>query len=952
MTDKSSFLDRITNRLAAVNAAILGVTAFLNGFSDFFSKLVKNSDIFQQLPEGSRWGISALLILIALYLLKVAFARKSRLRRPERFLIPADDPRFLKGREREILELGQLCERHPLVFLDGESGCGKSALVRAGVLPWCEGDAARPLPILIDLSGAPWDEGLTDLLGRALWTEHKSVCEKLGFTQYPQPSQVFEALAKLKPATARLPLLVFDQFDDYQTAYRDKFYPAGGSSLSSSQEFLAGNPFWSRVAEGARGRQWHCLAITRNDTRAGLDVIRFCEASSYTLWRVEHNLIAPLLDQITTPGPDNAPVVEQPEYGWNQLRDLLLKDLAGQQGQILPIQMVISLDAISRWTFLTAGQYRAQGGLPGLERLYVQGYTKGISGLSETSLIALLLRLIDPVSKKARRASFEELSAHEPGVSPETLQEALHQLQHRRILRQMVQTEKGGEAWLLYHDYLVRGVMEVQRANNRWRLWLEEQAAAWQEAAGWREKWRTLLPVRLQPRLVWEILRRRLSIGQHRRYLAWSSLRLLPGLLTLGLVLAAYDWAAFQQELNIAQSAIAALDNDSELSNNEANHLREFATVRWRAKQQALQAVLENEEASARASHHPDLLIHLAVGLDLTGERSAALSGMCQKLLASPNSTSGSRAFVAPTLAQIRLDDIKPVAQPLMERMKTEQDSRARSALAEAVAALAAKLEPAADLSLAQPLMERMKTEQDGWALSAMAQAVVALAAKLEPAAALSLAQPLMEQMKTEQDSRARSALAEAVAALAAKLEPAAALSLAQPLVERMKTEQDSRVRSAMAQAVAALEPAAALSLAQPLVERMKTERDSRARSALAQAVANLAAKLEPAAALSLAQPLVEQMKTEQDERQLSLLAKAAQSLETRADMSTNPDSASRLQSYVDLLKGFAGGFEESRKVLLDIIGAKTGQKFEGDKWRFVAWATSPEAEKFHLKLD
>lgn len=121
-------------------------------------------------------------------------------------MIQPDEPRFLKGREREVQELGYLCNREPLVFLDGESGCGKSALVCAGLLPWCDSDPARPLPLRIDLSGAPWDSGIADLLGRTLWIEQENLCRELDFKQYPKADTVFQVLINISARTARIPL--------------------------------------------------------------------------------------------------------------------------------------------------------------------------------------------------------------------------------------------------------------------------------------------------------------------------------------------------------------------------------------------------------------------------------------------------------------------------------------------------------------------------------------------------------------------------------------------------------------------------------------------------------------------------------------------------------------------------------------------------------------------------
>lgn len=155
MAEKIGFLDRITNRTAALSALLASIAALVNSVSDLFTKLREKWEILHQLPWWSQWVVSALLVIIAFYLIKLSFAGKSRLLHPERFLIRPDEPRFLKGREREIQELGQLCDREPLVFLDGESGCGKSALVCAGLLPWCQADPARPLPLQIDLSGVP-----------------------------------------------------------------------------------------------------------------------------------------------------------------------------------------------------------------------------------------------------------------------------------------------------------------------------------------------------------------------------------------------------------------------------------------------------------------------------------------------------------------------------------------------------------------------------------------------------------------------------------------------------------------------------------------------------------------------------------------------------------------------------------------------------------------------------
>lgn len=518
-------------------------------------------------------------------------------------------------------------------------------------------------------------------------------------------------------------------------------------------------------------QHWHCLVVTRNDTRAGLDAIRFCDARSYTLSRVEQNLIAPLFDEITAPASDGAPIVDQPELGWNQLRERLLSDLASQEGQILPIQLAVSLDAIRRWRFLTVAQYRTQGGLAGLERLHVQGYvqeTAHATGLSVATLIAVLLRLTDPIRKKARRASFSEFVQSLTSVFPDVLRRALTTLEERRIVRRVAHAEgASGEAWLLYHDYLARGVMEAHRASDRWRLLLDEQARAWQRADGWREKWRLLLPLRTQARLAWEILRRRLRISAYRRYMAWSILRFVPALVIVAAVYWAYDWVEFQQELQIAQSTIAALDTNEGISENEATHFQKLIGTRWRAKQRALQDVLESADVSDRALKHIDMLIHVTVGLDKTGERSDAVVGMCRQTLAFSQSATSSRIFASKLLAKVRISDPKILAQTLLESMKTEQDSETLAALAEMVSVLAPELQSMGDQTLIESLLNRMNTVQEIKTRAALFEVASVLAAKLGSLAALAPVQNMLKRVNTVH-AKARAALFKAASALAA----------------------------------------------------------------------------------------------------------------------------------------------------------------------------------------
>jgi hypothetical protein len=81
------------------------------------------------------WAVGGVLVLLGLWQLSRGFSRKSRLLQPERLLIDPDNPDHLRGRTDEIRWLREAVAARPLVFLEGESGCGKSALIRSGLIP-------------------------------------------------------------------------------------------------------------------------------------------------------------------------------------------------------------------------------------------------------------------------------------------------------------------------------------------------------------------------------------------------------------------------------------------------------------------------------------------------------------------------------------------------------------------------------------------------------------------------------------------------------------------------------------------------------------------------------------------------------------------------------------------------------------------------------------------------
>jgi hypothetical protein len=113
------------------------------------------------------------------------------------------------------------------------------------------------------------------------------------------------------------------------------YKPAGFRRRSYSRRAAIG----SLVRNGSV----HLLIVCRADAAGILDALRFTRATSFLLPRVDQRLISPILDRVTE-AEEEAPVVSDPEHGWLQLKNQLLRDLAAGGSQILPVQLAIGLD--------------------------------------------------------------------------------------------------------------------------------------------------------------------------------------------------------------------------------------------------------------------------------------------------------------------------------------------------------------------------------------------------------------------------------------------------------------------------------------------------------------------------------------------------------------------------------------------------------------------------------
>jgi hypothetical protein len=326
------------------------------------------------------------------------------------------------------------------------------------------------------------------------------------------------------------PLLIADQFDDYQAQHREAFVDAEGNWLTPAM-LAETSPLWAIVSQLLQERQLHLLAVTRADSAAGLSCLRFLENSmitNRTLPKVQIEYLRPLLAVIV---PDGAmpPVVSNPDNGWFALREILETDLRSR-GAVLMQQMRTVLLGLRQLAVLTPRAYRRAGGMSGVETLVVaralQSAADSLGGgeasvrAARAMLNALVLAGDADQLPKARRQTIRELAAIAGG--PGHAQRALGALQADEIVRPA--GDNASEiAWQLDHDYLARSALAEARQADRWGTALRDGFARFRAASGsWSRSWTALLPVWVQIVLLWENLRGRLQYGEAAGY-AWLS---------------------------------------------------------------------------------------------------------------------------------------------------------------------------------------------------------------------------------------------------------------------------------------------------------------------------------------------------------------------------------------------------------------------------------------------
>ncbi len=319
-------------------------------------------------------------------------AKRRELRTPTLFELDPRDPKLLLGRGEDIERVAKALDRG-LVFLVGELGCGKSALLQAGLMN-SPVVTAQFVPVYFDLTEIDWDgllPGLRTRFRQALPADERDTFPE---SNAVTPGDLVAAFDLYSEKLGRRPLLLFDQFDDYAARHLRELQDPNIRSWLAADEVAKQNESWRVLRDALVQRKVVLLFACRSEDQGALDCLRFQKSlANLPLDRPQTGSALPIIEAVTN---RSAPVVENPETTWPALKQRLAKDLEAS-GAVLPQQLKLVLQGLRSLPRLTIGAYDRANGVEGLEAASVGdaiASAERISGLNPTQV---LYRILQPL---------------------------------------------------------------------------------------------------------------------------------------------------------------------------------------------------------------------------------------------------------------------------------------------------------------------------------------------------------------------------------------------------------------------------------------------------------------------------------------------------------------------------------------------------------------------------
>lgn len=479
------------------------------------------------------------------------------------------------GRGRDIQNLVDLLVRpdHKLIAIHGQSGVGKSSLIRAGLVPTLRRTSISGrvvLPIVLGFY-ADWPARLIrelsfnlGMLGYAPITD----CQDVGAKPWKvDVDRILTAVDEL--TTHHLAFVfMFDQFEEFFFANSD---PSDRLNFYYFLDRLLSLPF-VKAALAVRDDCLHCLLecdrwLSMEVTQG--DILK--QSSRYYIGNFSRGEARNLIRSLTA-NPSSltldADLIEE-----------LVRDLAAEFSEVRPIELQIVGVQLQHERITSLDQYRAAGPKANVVRRFLIETIRHCGLENETTAIALLFCLTDKNGTRPIRTDTDLAQA--TNTSPEPLATILHILCDCGLIFAL--SDASAYRYQLVHDYFVPFIRQEQELRHS----AETEALRQENRQLYEDK-------ELLEQLAEAQDRRRQSEQTARRLLALGVIVSTLGAIAFGVLATFAQQARQRAELAERQAAFAAIEAHSSA-----------ATALWLAND-SLNAIVDGLRASTRLATFPE----------------------------------------------------------------------------------------------------------------------------------------------------------------------------------------------------------------------------------------------------------------------------------------------------------------------------------------------------------
>jgi hypothetical protein len=432
------------------------------------------------------------------------------------------------GRDTDCQQLSHLLSRYRCVALKGESGVGKSSLVRNALAESLAQTAESPLFVIF--SSSDWYDGIDVELAWSVLSlssvNQAAIRQHAGVHAEPNPGDGVRLVQALHSITGRQILLVFDDFERY---LRDNSHflinPADGVQLDQTH-LRDTNPFWKGIASLVEDKKARILYVCQEEVpECFMFGARPATGSAVKpLCRLKHNSLRLILDRV------ERECVSNPAGTWANLRYTFESDLLDNDW-FLPSRVALAIEGLTRLSELSLEAYHHAGGIEGLEARFLSHEIKNATSFDPAKqawVLDALASLVDPMLRQAvpRTALATSRYIREftgLTVSEVDVQDLFSKLADSRVTRAAGRDPSAAPLWTLYHSYLCDAVLRLSTRAVA-QLELNRRFAQFQRQPSLLARLRSLLALFTLHRFLLLRARRRLRFGMARPFVLYSLL--------------------------------------------------------------------------------------------------------------------------------------------------------------------------------------------------------------------------------------------------------------------------------------------------------------------------------------------------------------------------------------------------------------------------------------------